>query len=77
MFPAVFTVFIHFSGGRACIKDYVFIDPFSGSGTTAASAAKHNRRWIGIDISEEYCELATARLKIAQAEVEEDDERDD
>lgn len=27
MFPAVFAVFIHFSGGRACIKDYVFIDP--------------------------------------------------
>ena len=27
MFPAVFTIFIHFSGDRACIKDYVFIDP--------------------------------------------------
>ena len=27
MFPAVFAIFIHFSGNRACIKDYVFIDP--------------------------------------------------
>ena len=27
MFPAVFAIFIHFSGDRACIKDYVFIDP--------------------------------------------------
>ena len=32
MFPAVFTIFIHFSGDRACIKDYVFIDPCMGSG---------------------------------------------
>ena len=32
MFPAVFTIFIHFSGDRACIKDYVFIDPACGSG---------------------------------------------
>ena len=27
MFPAVFAIFIHFAGDRACIKDYVFIDP--------------------------------------------------
>ena len=27
LFPAVFAIFIHFSGDRACIKDYVFIDP--------------------------------------------------
>ena len=27
MFPAVFAIFIYFSGDRACIKDYVFIDP--------------------------------------------------
>ena len=26
MFPAVFAIFIHFPGDRACIKDYVFID---------------------------------------------------
>lgn len=27
MFPAVFAIFIHFPSDRACIKDYVFIDP--------------------------------------------------
>ena len=32
MFPAVFAIFIHFSGDRVCIKDYVFIDPCMGSG---------------------------------------------
>ena len=32
MFPAVFAIFIHFSGDRTCIKDSVFIDPCCGSG---------------------------------------------
>lgn len=32
LFPAVFAIFIHFSGDRVCIKDYVFIDPACGSG---------------------------------------------
>ena len=31
MFPAVFAIFIHFSGDRACIKDCVFIDPACGT----------------------------------------------
>jgi site-specific DNA-methyltransferase (adenine-specific) len=37
--------------------DIVF-DPFSGSGTTCKMAKKNNRKYIGIDISEEYCKLA-------------------
>lgn len=40
MFPAVFAVFIHFSGDRACIKDYVFIDPACGSGSLLLKAEK-------------------------------------
>lgn len=39
------------------------LDPFSGSGTTAVSAARNNRRWIGIDANSDYCDLATARMK--------------
>ena len=39
------------------------IDPFMGSGTTAVSAKKLKRNFIGIDISEEYCKLAEERLK--------------
>jgi site-specific DNA-methyltransferase (adenine-specific) len=38
------------------------IDPFLGSGTTAVIAEKLNRRWIGIEKSEEYVELARRRL---------------
>jgi len=40
----------------------VVLDPFVGSGTTAVAAVKSNRDWIGIDISEEYCELARQRI---------------
>ena len=31
MFPAVFAIFIRFSGDGLCIKDYVFIDPACGT----------------------------------------------
>jgi site-specific DNA-methyltransferase (adenine-specific) len=36
----------------------IILDPFSGSGTTCKMAKKNNRKYIGIDISEEYCKLA-------------------
>lgn len=39
------------------------LDPFNGSGTTTAMAKKLDRRYIGIDISEEYCEMARRRLE--------------
>ena len=47
--------------------DIVF-DPFLGSGTTAKMALLNGRNYIGIDISEEYCEIARQRLEQAQAQ---------
>lgn len=38
------------------------LDPFMGSGTTALSAKKQGRDFIGIEISPEYVELAKKRL---------------
>ncbi len=39
------------------------LDPFCGSGTTGVAAVKANRNFVGIEISNEYCELATDRIK--------------
>ena len=38
------------------------LDPFMGSGTTAIAAQKLERNFIGIEISQEYCDMAYARL---------------
>jgi len=40
----------------------VVLDPFVGSGTTCLAAKMLNRKWIGIDVSKEYCGIASARL---------------
>ena len=40
------------------------LDPFLGSGTTAVMAKKHKRHYLGMEISEEYAEIAQTRLEI-------------
>ncbi|RIK37702.1 MAG: hypothetical protein DCC55_23495 [Chloroflexi bacterium] len=40
----------------------VALDPFCGSGTTCVAGQRLGRRWVGYDVSEEYCELAWARV---------------
>ena len=40
----------------------VVLDPFMGVGTTAAVAAQLDRRYVGVDVSDEYCQVAERRL---------------
>ena len=39
------------------------LDPFNGVGTTTLCAAETGRRYIGIDISDEYCQKARQRIQ--------------
>lgn len=43
-------------------NDIVF-DPFMGSGTTAKMAERSKRRWIGCEISKEYCDIIVERVE--------------
>lgn len=43
-------------------KNDIILDPFNGVGTTSYIARLLGRKYIGIDISQEYCEKALGRL---------------
>jgi DNA modification methylase len=45
------------------------LDPFTGSGTTAAVALQHGRRFVGCELNPDYIKLAEARIAAAEAEV--------
>ena len=53
---------------KRCIKLFSYVgdtilDPFLGSGTTIIEAVNNNRKAIGIEMSDEYVELAEKRIK--------------
>ncbi len=52
---------------RRCIKLFSYVndlvfDPFCGSGTTLIESVVNNRRAIGVEIDEQYCEIAKKRV---------------
>lgn len=47
-------------------KEDIVLDPFMGSGTTAKMASKLDRKYVGFEINEEYCEIAARRTKEIQ-----------
>lgn len=47
----------------------VVLDPFSGSGTTIKVAGDLNRQGIGIEISNEYCEVTANRVNLKKSKI--------
>jgi DNA modification methylase len=50
-----------------CVNEFsnendIIMDPFVGSGTTLVACEELNRKWIGIEIEEKYCEIAKQRI---------------
>jgi len=41
------------------------LDCFAGSGTSLKMAEEYNRKWIGSEISEEYCKIIEKRMRLA------------
>ena len=44
-------------------KNDVILDPFAGSGTSLVAAEILDRRWLGIELSENYCDIARGRVQ--------------
>lgn len=44
-------------------KNDVILDPFAGSGTSCVAAEILDRRWIGIELSENYANIARERIQ--------------
>ncbi|MGC8680399.1 MAG: DNA-methyltransferase, partial [Candidatus Micrarchaeia archaeon] len=47
-----------------CPPNGIVLDPFMGSGSTAVSAVKLGRNFIGFDIVQKYCDLAMKRVSL-------------
>lgn len=60
--PAPFPVELAARCIQATTGDLI-LDPFIGSGTTAVAAKKLGKKYIGIDISQDYCDRAEERIK--------------
>ena len=45
----------------------IVLDPFNGSGSTCVAAKMTGRTYIGVDLSEEYCDIAQNRLDETEA----------
>ncbi len=49
----------------SCPPDGLIFDPFLGSGTTSVVAKKLGRKYLGVEMNEEYCLWAEKRLLLA------------
>ena len=44
-------------------KNDIVFDPYVGSGTTIINADKLNRKWIGVELNKEFCDIIISKFK--------------
>ena len=44
-------------------KNDIVLDPFAGSGTSLVASVVSGRRWLGIELSPNYCDIARKRVQ--------------
>ena len=52
-----------------CPKGGIVLDPFSGAGTTAFVSAENNRNYIGIELNQDYIDIAEQRTNNAEPQL--------
>ncbi|MGL5436188.1 MAG: DNA-methyltransferase [Lachnospiraceae bacterium] len=52
-----------------CPRGGTVLDIFSGSGTTGEVAIKYGRKYTGIELNPQYCDLSRERLSNVQIEL--------
>jgi site-specific DNA-methyltransferase (adenine-specific) len=45
-------------------RNDIVLDPFAGSGTSLCAAEIADRQWVGIELSDKYCEVARKRIDV-------------
>ena len=53
----------------SCPEEGIVLDPFMGSGTTAAACVINNRKYVGFEVNSKYCEIIEERIKKLQGKL--------
>lgn len=51
-----------------CPEGGIILDPFNGTGTTGIVALNYSRKYVGIDINEQYVDMAYKRIESASSQ---------
>lgn len=56
-----------------CVRGGTVLDPFMGTGSTGCAAVLEGMRFVGVELSEEYADLAVGKIKLALAQLRPED----